>query len=74
MKRRVTTSQVMSNTAVINSNSYTRGIRFIRSSIASSSSQNKNPPTNTNLNTKTESKSFHSELSSIKKYNNNYKV
>jgi hypothetical protein len=53
MKRRVSTSQAMSSTAVVSSNGYSGGIRFIRSSIASSSSQNTNPPTNVNLNTST---------------------
>lgn len=40
MKRRASTTQAMSNTAVVNSNGYTGGIRFIRSSLGNTSSQN----------------------------------
>ncbi len=51
----------MTNTAVVNPNGYTGGIRFIRSSMPNSAQTiGSNPPAN-------EGKSFHSELMSIKR-------
>lgn len=61
MKRRASTTQAMSNTSVINSSSYTGGIRFYRSGV---SSQIQSSSTISNQN---EGKSFHSELTSLKK-------
>lgn len=61
MKRRASTTQAMSNTSVINSNTYTGGIRFYRSGV---SSQIQSSGTLSNQN---EGKSFHTELTSLKK-------
>lgn len=61
MKRRVNTSQAMSNVPIINTNGYTGGIRFLRSGV---SSQNQS---DSNLSNQNEGKSFHTELISLKK-------
>lgn len=55
-KRRNNTNQVLSNTAVVHSNGYTGGIRFLRSGGTT-------PQTNNAV----ENKSFHSELTAIRK-------